>query len=242
MYGLTHLQDLVLPDNVVSLGKACFFKCGMRTVELPSLVTTIPAHCFDYCDSLQSVTLPEGLEFIDTNAFYRCSMLQEVTIPSGVQSIGYRAFMSGPSNRIFNMLCEVPPVIEQSAMGNAALDTILFRIPCHTTADYQSASGWGPYASSANVTFSEQCTGVEERDPETIALYPNPVGEVLSVESSSDNISRVELYDVFGKLVLSLCAEASSTNINVAGLHAGVYLVRITLRNGSVQTGKVMKL
>ena len=169
-------------------------------------------------------------------------MLQEVTIPSGVQSIGFWAFLSGPSNRIFNMLCEVPPVIEQSAMGNAALDTILFRIPCHTTADYQNASGWSPYASSSNVTFGEQCTAVEDRDPETFALFPNPVGEVLTVESSSDNISRVELYDVFGKLVVTLSPEGSTANIHVGNLPAGVYLVRTTLRDGSVQTGKVMKL
>ena len=168
-------------------------------------------------------------------------MLQEVTIPSGVQSIGFWAFLSGPSNRIFNMLCEVPPVIEQSAMGNAAHDTILFRIPCHTTADYQNASGWSPYASSANVTFSEQCTGVAERDPETIALYPNPVGEVLSVESSSDNISRVELYDMFGKLVLSLSAEATSMDINVANLPAGLYLLQLTFPNGEQATRKVVK-
>ena len=90
----------------------------------------------------------------------------------------------------------------------------------------------------------EHISGVMEveRDPKAITLYPNPVGEVLTVEISSDNISRVELYDVFGKLVATLSPEGTTANIHVGYLPAGVYMVRTTLRNGSVQTGKVMKL
>ncbi len=241
-YSLIRLEDIILPDNVVSLGASCFSRSGLRTIVLPPRVKVVPGECFYHCDSLQSVTLPDSLERIGASAFYGCASLQSVTIPSNVLQIEEMAFLTvGMSNRTFNMMGEIPPALQQKSMGNASRDIILFNIPCETTAAYQAAVGWDQYVGSSTVTFHEICTGVANRETEDIMLYPNPVHHLLTVEIPSGEAATIELYDMFGKLVLSQNAEGTSTDISVANLPAGLYLLQLTFPNGEQATRKVVK-
>ncbi len=77
------------------LGDYAFYECGkLRTVVLPSTVTSIGSSAFQYCTSLESVTIPESVTSIGMNAFFSCSSLVSVNIPDAVTSIGDNAFYS----------------------------------------------------------------------------------------------------------------------------------------------------
>ena len=66
----------------------------MKSVTIPSSVTSIGEYAFSGCSNLESVVF-EGnsqLKTISGRAFQNCSSLKSIIIPSGVTSIGSSAF------------------------------------------------------------------------------------------------------------------------------------------------------
>lgn len=61
-----------------------------------------------------------------------------------------------------------------------------------------------------------------------IGLYPNPVKNTLYLNTKGQNIDRVLVYNVLGKLVLQ---DKGSSTIDVSQYHAGVYFVQIQIGN-----------
>ena len=71
----------------------------------------------------------------------------------------------------------------------------------------------------------------------TISLYPNPAQEVLNI-SSSNSITKIEVYDLLGKKVAS---NDNASNVNVADLGKGAYIVIVEQENGSVVAKQFIK-
>lgn len=71
----------------------------------------------------------------------------------------------------------------------------------------------------------------------TISLYPNPANDVLNI-SSSNSITSIEVYDLLGKKVAS---NNSSSNVNVAAIGKGAYIVKVVQENGSVVAKQFIK-
>ena len=71
----------------------------------------------------------------------------------------------------------------------------------------------------------------------TISLYPNPAQEVLNI-SSSNSITKIEVYDLLGKKVAS---NENASNVNVADLGKGAYIVKVVQENGSVAAKQFIK-
>lgn len=79
----------------------------------------------------------------------------------------------------------------------------------------------------------------EPRKPTSeINLYPNPVIDVLSI-NSQNSIARVSFYNLTGQLVLNL--KPSSNQVNVSALHPGIYLLRVNFSNGTTIQEKILK-
>ncbi len=71
----------------------------------------------------------------------------------------------------------------------------------------------------------------------TISLFPNPANDVLNI-SSSNNISNIEVYDMQGRNVAS---NHNDSNVNVAALGKGAYIVKVVQENGSVIAKQFIK-
>jgi hypothetical protein len=71
----------------------------------------------------------------------------------------------------------------------------------------------------------------------TISLYPNPANDILNVSSSS-SITKIEVYDMQGKKVAS---NNNASNVNVATLGKGVYIVKVLQENGSAVAKQFIK-
>lgn len=88
------VTDLVIPDDVTTVGAYCFTCCAsLESVTMHDGVTSLGnAGAFSYCAKLKSVKLPNGLTSIPPYTFVGCTSLLNIDIPNGVTSIGTYAF------------------------------------------------------------------------------------------------------------------------------------------------------
>lgn len=71
-----------------------------------------------------------------------------------------------------------------------------------------------------------------------LPLYPNPVKDELNILSKTE-IKNVSVYNVSGQSVLN--SRSNSKNISTSSLTSGVYMVRVELANGQIETFKIVK-
>ena len=71
--------ELIIPDDVTSIGDSAFYGCtGLTSVTIDSNVTSIGGWAFYGCTGLTSVTIPDSVTSIGDSAFYGCKKLVEV--------------------------------------------------------------------------------------------------------------------------------------------------------------------
>ena len=86
-------------------------------------------------------------------------------------------------------------------------------------------TGLGQYTSAGACTAVCNVTSINENNTSEFNIYPNPVKNVLTI---TGDYSSANIYDVFGKLVLT--SETQKT-IDVSTLSNGVYFVNINTEN-----------
>ena len=68
-----------------------------------------------------------------------------------------------------------------------------------------------------------------------VKLYPNPVNDVLNIETALE-IQNVEIYNIQGQKVLS----SNQKQINISDLASGMYMVRIQDIDNNSATKKIV--
>ena len=102
-------------------------------------------------------------------------------------------------------------------------------------------SNMSEWSASLIATSSEENDedGIADHLLNLIRLYPNPAKDYIDVVVNGDmlNINKMEVYDVYGKLIVVVEANNDSpvqTRINVSDLTSGMYFVRLTTSAGTV--------
>ena len=92
------------------------------------------------------------------------------------------------------------------------------------------------------LTIKIESDGVDELGMNNLRVYPNPTTGELRIENGEWRIENVEVFDIYGKKLLSnhLIPSSSNQQINISELPAGVYFLRIQTETGTV-TQKVIK-
>ena len=125
-YKSTNVENLILPNTLITIGEEMFYQSKLKTVVIPANATTIGNSAFEQCASLISIDIPANVETIGTAAFRGCSKLATVTFEkaSQLKTIS-TAFSSCPIISI-----EIPAsveTIETSAFrGCSKLATVTF--------------------------------------------------------------------------------------------------------------------
>lgn len=82
---------------------------------------------------------------------------------------------------------------------------------------------------------------VEDLRVNEIAIYPNPVKEVLNLSNTAE-IQSLYINTIVGQRVLSLDnIKSENLRLNVSALKKGVYLLNIVDRKGTIRTHKIIK-
>lgn len=74
-----------------------------------------------------------------------------------------------------------------------------------------------------------------------ISIYPNPVKESFQIDATSD-VSQIQLMNNNGQIVLTkqINSNQSEVRVNTEDLNSGIYMVRMTLSDGSSQSVKII--
>jgi hypothetical protein len=89
------------------------------------------------------------------------------------------------------------------------------------------------FRATSNILSSSSFDGING-----LKMYPNPLkGNTLFLTSNANANMSIEIYDVLGKEVLK--SNLSNNAVNVSGLNAGVYIVKIT-EEGKTATRKLV--
>jgi len=96
------------------------------------------------------------------------------------------------------------------------------------------------------VTISNTSTGIAERKPETaVKVFPNPAQGyvVLQREGIAQQTADFSLMDLSGRTIAVPHFKSDSDKLifNLSSLPAGIYVAKVTLKNGQVIAEKVVK-
>lgn len=95
------LKEIVLGDNITSLGEYAFYDCqSLSSVSLPNTLTNIGAFSFSNCSSLSSVTIPNSIATIGNSAFQNCNGISKV-ITNSLSSWMQIEFGNGAANPLY---------------------------------------------------------------------------------------------------------------------------------------------
>ena len=106
----SEVKDLVIPNGVTDLSYV-FYRCScIKTVSIPSSVTTISPNAFYGCSNMTSVAIPNSVTIIGEEAFGGCSSLTSLNIPNSVITIGVKAFYQCSSMKSVNIPSSVTTI------------------------------------------------------------------------------------------------------------------------------------
>ncbi len=80
---------------------------------------------------------------------------------------------------------------------------------------------------------------VPSTEASAVSVYPNPASENIQVNLPAGAAQLVTIEDVSGRIVYSQMHNAGASNISVAELPAGVYILRALDQNGKSSTEKI---
>ena len=103
----------------------------------------------------------------------------------------------------------------------------------NTTYEIQVQSNCGDgNLSQWSATITQTTTGLNSYLENNISLYPNPANNYIEVRVDELNVTNMEVYDVYGKLINNVNVIDNPTRINVSNLATGMYFVRVTTEQG----------
>ncbi|MEN8828089.1 MAG: T9SS type A sorting domain-containing protein [Flavobacteriales bacterium] len=85
---------------------------------------------------------------------------------------------------------------------------------------------------SSCYSFIVPVSSINENKIESLKVYPSPTSNLLNVTTDAIQITRISIQDVNGRIVWNSTPLNSASNIDVANLNSGVYLITVHTENG----------
>lgn len=134
---------IVIPDNIVSIGRSAFEGCNADYISLPRNLTRISNCCFRYCRNLgDSLKIPDNTEVIEAMAFDGCVKVKHLVLPANLTFIGSAAFQNCHALQYIHCQAKVPPVLAEHAFNGVAKDNFTVEVPEESVDAYRNAPGW----------------------------------------------------------------------------------------------------
>ena len=166
-----HLQSIILPANLQSIGSQAFFAC----------------------DKLQSISLPSQVKQVGKAVFSGCKNLQDITI-NGTPKIEDFAFANLHSLKVITLTSKIPPQASASTFSGINLGECRLVVPKGSEKAYRKAEGWKLFY-GINKQAREVCNPADCLIPVPMKLTVNQKQAPLEVHGiwsikSADGLSN----------------------------------------------------
>jgi hypothetical protein len=99
------------------------------------------------------------------------------------------------------------------------------------------------YVDDISVTEDTTTSIIDLNNSNGLKIYPNPVVDLIFIESSNNIVSSIELFDATNKLILKSTIEFKArSKLNFTQLKAGIYFLKVNLKNNTSFFHKLIKL
>ncbi|QDP84520.1 T9SS type A sorting domain-containing protein [Chryseobacterium sp. SNU WT5] len=102
--------------------------------------------------------------------------------------------------------------------------------PCNLTTDYGQFEDY-------SLTIKEPVLKTDNVTKDLISLYPNPFQDVLKI-SDLKGVKNISIKEVSGRILKNM---KPSAELNFAHLKAGLYIITLYMKDGTMQSRKVIK-
>jgi hypothetical protein len=251
-----------IPNSVTTIGIYAFAGCkSLISVTIPNGVKSIENMAFYECENLTSITNLNLVPVtINSNVFGRVNQ-SDCTLKVPTSAVA--AYQSANVWEEFNIAgggILVNPVANNSIYGYTIGDGLY---QDGDIADVMAVANEGykfvnwtkggieisknnPYSFMVIedvelvANFEKDDTGIVETDNyPSVQIYPNPASCIVN-NAAATEIEQLNVFDITGRLVSSQSPASHQVTFDTGVLPKGVYLVRALLRDGGVQTGKVV--
>ena len=215
-YKSTNVENLILPNTLITIGEEMFYQSKLKTVVIPANATTIGNSAFEQCASLISIDIPANVETIGTAVFWGCSSLTTVTFEKGSQlkTIGggysepnyYGVFSDCTALTSIEIPASVETIEAAAFKGCSSLATVTFE-----NGSQLKTIGGGSYSSGA---FSD-CTALTS----------------IEIPASVETIEAAAFKDCSS--LTSIEIPASVETIKASAFKGCSSLATVTFENGS---------
>ena len=106
--------------------------------------------------------------------------------------------------------------------------------------NYTPANPTGTHAIIIDNFTVDQLLSTENFTENSFRVYPNPIKDILTIQSELSSETKITIIDVNGRIVKQVSSNTSLTSINVSELNLGIYFVNIETDQGKI-TKKVIK-
>lgn len=110
-----------------------------------------------------------------------------------------------------------------------------------TNSDYTFKSDKNTYEGRFTLQFEEEVLGPNDNMLNTIAIFPNPTKNIITIASPNTTIKSVKVSDLRGRRIVNIISEEDHEyKLDLSSLETTVYFVEIQTEAGSI-TKKVIK-
>ena len=147
-YGIKGIDEIVMPDSVIEIGKAAFKQSSVTKVTfskklvsieesafentnvtftvLPENLRIIRKYAFSNCEKLTEVYIPNSVIHLEEGAFYRCDNLRKVRMSSNISFIPDNAFRKCPNLMAFDWYADAKFIGKYAFAGDISLEMFDF--------------------------------------------------------------------------------------------------------------------
>lgn len=165
--GSQNINVTKLPQNQCTLGIQMFVNSGIKNVQIPAWMTSVPNEFLISCRKLETVTFVQNSQVtsIGDSFVSGCPLIQQIVLPEGVQTIGNRLGNNCQSLTLIDLPSTVTSIGQYTSSGSVT--TFICRaitppalasnigingngkiyVPDQSIADYKAASNWSQRSS-----------------------------------------------------------------------------------------------
>ncbi|WP_418172521.1 leucine-rich repeat protein [Alistipes putredinis] len=249
-YKSTNVENLILPNTLITIGEEMFYQSKLKTVVIPANATTIGNSAFEQCASLISIDIPANVETIGTAVFWGCSSLTTVTFEKGSQlkTIGggsssyYGAFSYCTALTSIEIPASVETIGASAFKGCSKLATVTFEKESQLKTiggGYSEPNYYGVFSDCTALTSIEIPASVETieaaafKDCSSLATVTFENGSQLKTIGGGNSHSYYYGAFSYCSSLTSIEIPASVETIKASAFKGCSSLATVTFENGS---------